>query len=151
MERLGSDDIYRALRHAGHTGVEKLSPDTACYLIGAALAAAAFNQLQYPVITADPQQRTETIRQLIDLAGRISARAVPSQSNVDAVALRTWEDFFLTAPDSAQATALAAHAVSALPDAFAALRIERTEQFLSRVIQSLTQNTRGYANQKGDR
>ena len=151
MERLGSDDIYRALRHAGHTGVEKLSPDTACYLIGAALAAAAFNQLQYPVITADPQQRTETIRQLIDLAGRISARAVPSQSNVDAVALRTWEDFFLTAPDSAQDTALAAHAVSALPDAFAALRIERTEQFLSRVIQSLTQNTRGYANQKGDR
>ena len=76
---------------------------------------------------------------------------MPSQSNVDAVALRTWEDFFLTAPDSAQATALAAHAVSALPDAFAALRIERTEQFLSRVIQSLTQNTRGYANQKGDR
>lgn len=151
MEKLGTDDIRRVLGYAGHPGVEKLSADTACYLIGVSLAAAGFDYLRYPVITADEQVRSETIRQLIGLANRISSRAVPSQSNVDAVARRAWEDFFATAPENPQDTAVALHAVGALPDAFAALRIERTEQFLSRVIQSLLHNTQGMANQKGER
>ena len=151
LEKLGDGKINRQLRYAGHPGAEKLGTDTACYLIGAALATAAFNQLRYPVITADAQRRTEVIHDLVALANRIAARAVPNQPNVDAVARRAWEDFFATAPENQHDTALAAQAVSVLPAAFAELRVERTEQFLSRVIQTLVQNTRGPANQKGER
>lgn len=151
MEKLGQDNTRRLLPHAGHPGVEKLGADTACYLIGATLAAAGYDQLRYPVISADPRTRKETIHHLVGLANRIASRSVPSQANVDAVARRAWEDFFATAPELPQDTALAAQAVGAVPAAFAELRIERTDQFLSKVIQTLVQNTRGMANQKGER
>lgn len=151
MEKLGAESTRRQVPYAGHPGVEKLGAETACYVIGAALASAGYDQLGFPLITADARARKETIRNLVGLANRIASRSAPTQANVEAVARRAWEDFFHTAPDSPQETVLAAQAVGALPAAFAELRIERTDQFLSKVIQTLVQNTRGMANQKGER